>query len=156
MKTEINKTQTIALSVLRVLIGWHFLYEGMVKVVNPQWSAYSFLNGSAGPFSGFFQLLASNDTVLQTVDLLNEWGLVLIGFSLIVGLFSKWSALAGIFLLGFYYLSHPPFIGIPASNVEGNYLIVNENLIEIAALWVLYLFQTQKVYGLERIIKIDL
>ena len=31
--------QTTALVVLRVLIGWHFLYEGLAKLGNPYWTS---------------------------------------------------------------------------------------------------------------------
>ena len=35
--------QTAILVVLRVFIGWHFLYEGLVKLLNPYWSAAGYL-----------------------------------------------------------------------------------------------------------------
>ena len=31
----LNRTQQIGLVLLRTLIGWHFLYEGLVKLVWP-------------------------------------------------------------------------------------------------------------------------
>lgn len=37
--SKIKNTQWYALVLLRVLIGWHFLYEGYVKVINPNWSS---------------------------------------------------------------------------------------------------------------------
>ena len=46
-------TQLFWLVALRVLIGWHFLYEGLVKVVNPNWSSAGYLMDSQGFFSGF-------------------------------------------------------------------------------------------------------
>ena len=42
-----------ALVALRVLIGWHFLYEGLAKLVNPDWSSVGFLLDSQGVFSEF-------------------------------------------------------------------------------------------------------
>jgi len=32
-------SQLIGLVILRILIGWHFLYEGISKLVNPYWSS---------------------------------------------------------------------------------------------------------------------
>ena len=32
-----NDFQFYGLVVLRVLIGWHFLYEGVSKLINPYW-----------------------------------------------------------------------------------------------------------------------
>ena len=31
---DYTNTQLTALVILRILIGWHFLYEGIVKVIN--------------------------------------------------------------------------------------------------------------------------
>ena len=56
-------------------------------------------------------------------------------------------------LLTFYYLSHPPFVGLKFGlPMEGSYLIVNKNLIELAAMIVLLLFPTSKIIGVDRVI----
>jgi len=34
------------LTVLRILIGWHFLYEGIAKLLSPAWTAKYYLLGS--------------------------------------------------------------------------------------------------------------
>lgn len=147
--------QLTALIFCRVAIGWHFLYEGCVKLMNPQWSARGFLLDSQGPLDTFFFWIANNQTVLQSVDLINQWGLVLIGLGLMMGLLSRGATLAGIAMLALFYLSHPPFIGaeymMPS---EGSYWIVNKNLIELTALLVIYLFPTSRIIGLDRIIVI--
>jgi len=136
--------QTTFLVTLRTLIGWHFLYEGIAKLNNPDWSAAGYLLDSKGFLSGFFYSLAYKPALLQTVDFLNEWGLVLIGLGLILGLFTRISVFSGIVLLALYYLSHPPFPGLTfAVPAEGSYLIVNKTLIELAALLVLYVFPTR-------------
>ncbi len=153
MKQSCNYTvgQNTFLVTLRTLIGWHFLYEGLAKLANPDWSSAAFLLDSKGFLSGFFQSLTYKPSVLQTVDFLNEWGLVLIGLGLILGLFTRLSVFAGIVLLALYYLSHPPFPGLTfAVPSEGSYLIVNKTLIELGALLVLYVFPTN--IGLDAII----
>ncbi|MCK4856067.1 MAG: DoxX subfamily, partial [Bacteroidales bacterium] len=56
-------------------------------------------------------------------------------------------------LLGFYYLSHPPFLNLEyVLPSEGSYLIVNKTLIEMISLWVLWLFPTGRIMGIDRII----
>lgn len=148
-----SNMQLFWLVALRVIIGWHFLYEGLVKVVNPNWSSAGYLMDSQGFFSGFFQSLATNQSVLSIVDFMNMWGLVAIGLGLIVGLFSRIALYGGILLLLFYYLSHPPFVGLKYGlPMEGSYLIVNKNLIELAAMIVLLLFPTSKIIGVDRMI----
>jgi len=145
--------QLIGLVALRVLIGWHFLYEGLVKVINPNWSSAGYLMDSQGFLAGFYQSLATNQSVLPVVDFMNMWGLMAIGLGLILGCFSRIALSGGIILLLFYYLSHPPFVGIKYSlPMEGSYLIVNKNLIEMAALIVLLLFPTSKIVGIDRLI----
>lgn len=141
----------IPLTVLRIAIGWHFLFEGLLKVTNPEWSAAYFLNNATGPFASLFQTIARNAVLLDITDFLNGWGLVAIGLGLMIGLYSRWACLGGILLLALYYLANPPFIGLGDGSVsEGNYLIVNKNLIELFALWVLFKSKDSKIFGLDR------
>jgi len=143
--------QLSALVLLRVLIGWHFLYEGLSKLFDPQWSSAHFLLESKWIFAGMHKAIASNPSVLSVVDSLNTWGLILIGLGLVLGCFSRIATVAGMVLILLYYFSTPPFIGIYyAIPSEGNYLIVNKNLIELAALFVLLLFPTGHIIGVDR------
>ncbi len=148
-----TKAQISWLVVLRVAIGWHFLYEGLVKLMNPNWSSVGFLLDSGGFMGSFFRSLASNPAVVNIVDLINIWGLILIGLGLILGLLSRPACIFGIILLATYYLSHPPFPGLRfAAPNEGSYLIVNKNLIELIALAVLLVFPSSRYIGIDRFI----
>lgn len=140
--------QNNSLILLRILIGWHFLYEGVLKMYNPAWTAKGYLL-SASFFKPFFAWLAG-DTMISIVDTLNIVGLVAVGAALIVGLKIRWAAVGGIALLALYYLAHPPFPGLEQGPAEGSYWIVNKNLIEIGALVVLYQFPAYAAFGLER------
>ena len=145
--------QMWALVILRVAVGWHFLYEGITKLLNPDWSSLGFLMDSKGLFEGMFHSLAGNAALLNVMDFLNVWGLILIGAGLIVGLFTRIAAISGMVLLAFYYLSHPAIIGVTyAIPTEGSYLWVNKNLIELFVLWVLVLFPTWKTVGMDRFV----
>ena len=147
-----NKSwKDLLITILRVSIGWHFLYEGIIKLLNPNWSSLGYLMDSKGLFGGMFHAMAGNAGVLNVMDFLNVWGLVLIGAGLIVGLFTRVAAISGIVLLAFYYLSHPAIIGVSyAIPSEGNYLWINKTLIELIALWVIVLFPTWKIIGMDR------
>jgi thiosulfate dehydrogenase [quinone] large subunit len=146
-----SQTQLAGLLILRILIGWHLLYEGFVKLVNPYWSSTEYLLGSQGIFSGFFNALARRPVLVEIVDQLNIWGLILIGSALIAGCFFRTACITGMGLIAFYYISNPPFIGLSSPiPTEGSYLFVNKNLVEIAALFVLYLFPTGRLLGLDR------
>ncbi|MFO7657682.1 MAG: DoxX family membrane protein [Bacteroidales bacterium] len=152
-KAQYTNWQAFILVTLRVLIGWHFLYEGAVKLFDTNWSSEWYLLDSQGFMAGFFHALASNPKILLIVDFLNIWGLILIGAGLLLGLFTRLSAISAMVLLSLYYLSHPPLTGISfALPNEGNYLIVDKNLIEIFSLAVLIVFPTGNIAGLDRLI----
>lgn len=150
---EYSRLQLSSLVILRLLIGWHFLYEGLSKLVNPDWSSVGFLLDSQGAFSELFFSLASNPALLKLVDFLNVWGLIAVGLGLMLGVLSRYAIAGGIALLLLYYFSHPPMVGLKFSAPsEGSYLWVNKNLIEIIALWVLFMFPSSKIIGLDRFI----
>ena len=105
--------QEVFLILLRMGIGWHLLYEGLVKLVSPGWTSAPFLAESRWLFSGAFHWIAAHPLVLRVVDLLNVWGLVLIGLALVLGAFSRLAAVSGIVLLFLYYVASPPSSGCP-------------------------------------------
>jgi len=142
--------QLTTLVVLRLLIGWHLLYEGLSKLYNPSWSSKGFLSESQWILSGFSDWVISNSSVLNVVDFLNTWGLIAIGLGLILGIFARTAAIAGGLLLLMYYFNNPPLIGLEYSvPTEGNYLVVSKTLIEAVAMFVLALFSTSSVFGLD-------
>lgn len=149
---DYSSWQIFSLTFLRVLIGWHFLYEGLVKLYAPGgWSAELFLSNAVGPFASFLKALTVNQTILMFVNQANIWGLIAIGLSLFLGVFTKPFKIAGIVLLFLYYIAYPPFAFYTVTApVEGSYWIVNKNLIEIAALLVLFLFPTSHISGIDR------
>ncbi len=147
--TRLSSFQELPLLLLRLAVGWHLLYEGIIKLADPHWSAASYLSASRGPLAGVFQSLAANETVLSVVNQLNFWGLILIGGCLVFGLATRFAAASGILLLGLYYASNPPWIGLPFSPAaEGKYLLVNKDLIEMLALGVVFAFPSAR-FGLD-------
>jgi thiosulfate dehydrogenase [quinone] large subunit len=149
-----TKLQLTTLVILRITIGWHFLYEGGVKILNPHWTAKSYLLDSGGFMKGFFEYIAGNHTLLSISDAANAWGLAMIGASLITGLFTRFSSVMAVILLLLYYLSHPAFPGIEyLFPSDGSYFIVNITLVELFALLVVFAFPTSQFFGLQRLIK---
>lgn len=152
-KSGYSAPQLTALVMLRVLIGWHFLYEGIAKLFNPYWSSAGYLVEAKWLFSDLFASLVANPQAVKVVDFLNIWGLIAIGLCLIAGFLSTAASIAGIVLLFLYYITNPPIVGFKSSiPAEGSYLIVNKNLIEMAALFVLVLFPTSRIIGLDRLV----
>lgn len=142
--------QATTLVILRILIGWHFFYEGLAKVLNPHWTSAGYLDQSQWWFSGLFVDLATNPSLLAFVDFVNAWGLTAIGLALMLGLLTRTATIAGAVLLFLYYIAAPPFAGYTYSMpAEGSYLVVNKVLIEMVALLVLLAFPTGRLFGLD-------
>jgi uncharacterized membrane protein YphA (DoxX/SURF4 family) len=147
--SEMPPVQQLPLAAVRIAIGWHFLYEAFTKLIDPGWTSAGYLESSSGPFAGIFRWLASDAALLRAVDQLNVYGLGLIGLALMLGFFSRAAALSGIVLLALYYFAHPPLFAVGFNGVsEGNYLIVNKNLVELLALTVVATFPAT-LFGLD-------
>src|SRR6185369_13880301 len=157
-ETLVNRSQSVSLVVLRTLIGWHFLYEAYFKIMSPAWSrsggpltpwtSAGYLQGASGPLAGIFHRLVNAGWTV-CLDRAVKVALLVIGLSLILGLFTRvglWLALA---MLSLFYLLYVPTLGIPQPNNEGTYLIVNKTLIEAAAVAVLLMFDTGRMAGLD-------
>lgn len=137
----------LLITVFRIAIGWHFLYEGITKLVAGNWSAAGYLSNSTGPFSGFYHWMGASESVMAIVDPVNIAALILIGLALFIGIAIRVSAVSGVVLLMLYYFAYPPFGGSLMGGSEGNLYIVNKNLIEALALVVLF-FLNDKGWGL--------
>ena len=148
-----SRPAMIAITLLRVVVGWHFLYEGLAKLTAPAWSAAGYLKQARGPFAPLFRWLASEPNLLANADLVTMWGLTIVGVLLMLGLLTRLASLAGIGFILLFYLCNPPFVGyfysIPS---EGSYLIVNKNLVELCALAVVLLTGSGRFAGLDRIL----
>jgi thiosulfate dehydrogenase [quinone] large subunit len=153
-----NGLQQITLILLRTLIGWHFAWEGFVKLWWPswsrggwplgRWSATSYLQGATGPFADFFRGLADSSW-MPVFDVLIAVVLLLTGLSLMLGLFTQIGALSALVLLALFYALYIPTYGVIVPGAEGNYLYVNKNLVEAAAVLVLLVFRTGRIAGLD-------
>ena len=150
---KFSRSPMIAITVLRVLVGWHFLYEGIAKLTAPTWSAAGYLKQARGPFTGVFKWLASEPNLLAVADLITMWGLTIVGVLLILGLFTRLASLGGMGFLLMFYFATPPFVGYFYSlPTEGSYLIVNKNLVELCALVVILVTGSGRFAGLDRIV----
>jgi thiosulfate dehydrogenase [quinone] large subunit len=162
--------RALALVLLRLVIGWHFVYEGYYKLLVPawsrggaplaEWSASGYLKSATGPFAGIFHSLGSmhgtlfsvggtSVTMSGVVDVLVPLGLLLAGLSLMLGLFTQLGAWVACLFLSLFYIAYIPTGGVPVPNAEGTYLIVNKTLVELAAVGVLIAFRTGEIAGLD-------
>jgi thiosulfate dehydrogenase [quinone] large subunit len=146
---------------LRILIGWHFVYEGYYKLMVPAWSsdgiplarwtAAGYIRAASGPVARMFQRMLDAGWT-PWIDNAVKIGLLLVGVSLMLGLFTRVGCWAALFLLAMFYLSAIPFSGVPQAGAEGAYLIVNKTLIEAAAVGVVLAFDTGRIAGLDLVL----
>ena len=87
------------------------------------------------------------------IDRSVKMGLLLVGLSLILGLFTRIGALAALVFLSLFYLLYLPLAGVPQPGNEGTYLVVNKTLIEAAAVFVLLVFDTGSIAGLDLLLR---
>jgi thiosulfate dehydrogenase [quinone] large subunit len=159
VESPLTRAQQVSLVLLRTLIGWHFLYEGYFKLWRPAWSrdgqplaAWSsagYLHAANGPFASLFRSLADSSW-LPRVDLIVAVGLILVGLSLMLGLWTQAGCAGGLALLTLFYLAQIPTAGVAQPGAEGAYLFVNKTLIEACAVLVLFHFRTGRIAGLDR------
>jgi thiosulfate dehydrogenase [quinone] large subunit len=157
-ETNYRPLQQVALVALRTVIGWHFLYEAYYKITSPAWSpagtpltrwtSAGYLKGASGPLARLFQRMVDHGWT-PWLDRTVKVALLLIGLSLILGLFTRLGAWGALLFLSMFYLLYIPLIGVPQPNNEGTYLIVNKTLIEAAAVCVLLVFNTGAIGGLD-------
>ncbi|MBP1636183.1 MAG: DoxX [Acidobacteria bacterium] len=143
----------VAITVLRVVVGWHFLYEGVAKLMSASWTAGGYLRQARGVSAPLFKWLAAQPNLLGYADTITMWGLTIVGLLLILGLFTRLASLGAIGFLVLFYAANPPWIGFFYSlPSEGNYLVVNKNLVELCALVVIMVSGSGKFAGLDRIV----
>ena len=141
LNSEYSRTKIYLLLVLRVIIGYHFLYEGVNKLFADSWTSGSFLIQSNWIFSDFFIAFANSPTLVAISDFLNIWGQIFIGLGLILGLYSRYAAIIGAILLFLYYITIPPFVE--------SYSFVDRNLLEFFGLLIIAFFPMHNVIGLD-------
>src|SRR3989344_2904866 len=129
------------LLIARLAVGWLMFYAGITKILDPAWTSAGYL-GSAKTFSGFYSWFASPANI-GWVNFLNEWGLTLIGISLILGLGVRLSSVFGALIMVLYWL---PVLEFP---YVGHSFIVDEHIVYAAALMLLAALRAGRYYGLE-------
>jgi len=140
-----KKNNETVLLLLRIALGWLFLYSGLTKVMDPAWTSAGFL-GSAKSFSGLFAWFGSPENI-GWVDFLNQWGQLAIGVGLLTGTLTRLASYAGILMMVLYY-----FPGLEFPRVERGYLI-DSHIIYALAFLVLAQLNAGQYWGGDQMIK---
>ncbi len=134
---------------LRVTLGWLMLYAGLTKIMDPNWSAAFYLK-DAKTFHGFYTWLMQPN-ILPFINFVNEWGLAILGVSLIIGLFVRLSSVGGIALMLLYYL---PILQFPYPDTHS--FIVDEHIIFSCIMLVFIAIKAGRYWGLDSKVKTSL
>ncbi|PIR55617.1 DoxX family protein [Candidatus Peregrinibacteria bacterium CG10_big_fil_rev_8_21_14_0_10_36_19] len=140
-----SKTSAYALVALRLLLGWLFLYSGVTKALNPEFTAAGLLGG-AKTFHSLYAWFAS-DANIGWVNFMNIWGQIFIGAGLMLGAFTRYASYAGVLLMGLYY-----FPGLEFPYVEHGFL-VDDHVIYALAFVILATHSAGETYGLDAWLK---
>ena len=134
-------SQKTVLVLLRLAMGGFFFYAGLSKILDPSWTAAGYLS-SAKTLPDFYAWLSSG-TLLPLINIVNEWGLLLLGVSLILGLMVRASSSLGMMLMFLYYL---PVLDFP---YVGHSFIIDEHIIYILVL-ALFFVWNRKIWSMDR------
>jgi len=116
----------VAYIAMRLALGGLFLMTGWTKITSG-WSAASYLAVSTGPFAEWFKAMAG----IGAIDVMNEWGLFLLGVALILGFLVRPAAMLGVLLMVLYYFAH--FIENTAHGFIDEHIIYSTALALFAA-----------------------
>jgi thiosulfate dehydrogenase [quinone] large subunit len=119
----ITRAREHGILVLRVIVGWVFLFAGSEKLLGlggsgEPFSAIGFLKfGTAGTWPGaaedaivnptqaFWVSLTTNAAAMGVIDFIVPVGQVLIGAALILGLATRFAGLMGALMMGMFFIA---------------------------------------------------
>lgn len=141
------QSERIIIFLMRIALGWTFLYAASHQVLVPGWSVTGFLDHTK-TFHSFFSIFTGAD-IAPVITFLVEYGHLLIGLSLILGLFVRISGACGIMLMILYWMAHMNF---PYISDHNNFL-VDVHVISALVLALLIVKHAGHVWGLDAVVE---
>lgn len=160
----VTKARERGLVILRVVLGFGFLYAGLEKWLNfageeKPWSAAGFLSyGTAGstpnmvgladpmshnPTQSFWVELAGNPSVIGIVDSLVVFGEIAIGAALILGVATRLAGTLGAVMMLLFWIAAWDF----------QYGIVNQQFVYLVLSAIVAYAAAGKVFGLDGVLE---
>ena len=159
MEAILTKAQQGAIAVLRVATGIVFLTAGLEKFLGAEpFSAAGFLKGATtgvpylgtaaegvvyNPTHDFWVSLAGNATLMPIVNWLVVAGEIGIGALLILGLFTRFAAVAGALMMGLFFVATWDF----------SHGVINEQLMYGIVTAVLGVVAAGRYYGFDAVLE---
>ena len=129
----------------RLAMGWTFLYAGATQLIDPHWTAASFLAGTKTFHWLYGPLVGSS--LMPLIDFCVKWGHLLIGLSLVSGLMVRVSGVFGVLLMLVYWTAHLDF---PYVSSPLNFLL-DEHIVYAGVIVYLMAVRAGHVFGLDGI-----
>ena len=129
---------------LRLLMGWIFLWAGFDKAINGFTAEGFLVHGTSGPLHGWFQDLGADATALAVIDPLVVVGQIALGFALVFGVATRLALLFAAVMMFLFYLAQFP----PEYDLFADYYIVY-----IAVFAMLGALGAGRVLGLDPVIE---
>src|SRR5215813_8235720 len=138
-----SSTEKYLVIFFRLTMAWTFLYAASHQVFVPSFSVVGFLSHTK-TFHDVFAVFTT-PTIAPITTFLVEYGHLLIGLSLLVGLMVRVSASFGVLLMAIYWFAHMdwPFIE------NRNNFIVDYHLVYAGVLVYLIVKRAGHVFGLD-------
>jgi len=127
----------------RMTMAWTFLYAASHQVFDPSFTVVGFLSHTK-TFHDFFAIFTT-PTMAPMTTFLVEYGHLLIGLSLLVGLMVRVSAAFGVLLMLIYWMAHMDW---PYIEDKTNF-IVDYHLVYAGVLVYLIVNRAGHVFGLD-------
>ena len=120
---------------------------GPIRALEGEWTdrAYKILSPEQTALGG----LAPEWSQMRKIDLMTMWALTILGGLLIVGLFTPFASIASAGLILSFYLVMPPWPGVPEAPGPEHSVLINKNLIEVFALFMIASLPTGRWFGLD-------
>lgn len=120
----------------RVALGFIFLWAGIEKIeteLGGRFATSGFLGHVAGPFAFLFTGMAGN----PVVEYLLVWGELMIGISLVLGVFTRVGGISGAVMTALFYISTLPAM---TATFQGSYLDFLMSKNALVSYYVVYVF----------------
>jgi len=159
MEGILTKGQQAAIAVLRVTVGSVFLTAGLEKALAATpFDATGFLKfATAGvpwlgeaakgvvynPTHDFWVSLAGNAAIMPLINWMVVGGEIAIGLALVLGLFTRFAAIAGTLMLGFFFVA----------SWDLSHGIVNSQLMDAIVTAFVGVMAAGRYYGLDNIVE---
>lgn len=131
----------------RFTMAWTFLYAASHQVFVPDFSVVGFLK-STKTFHDQFAFFTT-PAMAPITSFLVEYGHLLIGLSLLLGLMVRVSAAFGILLMGVYWMAHMDWPYVE----NHNNLIFDYHLVYAGVLFLLIVKRAGHVFGLDAVVE---